>query len=164
MENEKLRIERASQSDADEIYALYHSLVGMPYGTWNEEYPSRQLVEEDLQINDVFVMRDGKRIVSAIVNEDTDEFADMASWYPDVKRWAQLCRLGVAADMQGRGIAKRMLVHAMEEKKKDGCEAVRFLVADVNVVAQRAYAALNFEVCGEADAWGDHWLCYEKRL
>lgn len=157
-------IERAHADDAEEIFALYHSLVDMPYGTWNEEYPSRELVDEDLKESEVFVMRCGGRIVSAIVNENTHEFDDMAPWYPDVSHWAQFGRLGVAKDMQGRGIARRMLAYAMEQAKGEGCDAVRFLVGAGNLPAQRSYARLGFEVCGEADAWGEHWLCYEKRL
>ena len=27
-----------------------------------------------------------------------------------------------------------------------------------------AYRALAFDFSGEADAFGQHWLCYEKRL
>lgn len=162
---EELLIERACAEDADEIFALYHSLLNDPFGTWNEEYPSRELVEEDLKNSEVFVMRDAdKRIVSAIVNEKSDEFVDLAPWYPDVNNWAQLGRLGVAQDMQGKGIARRMLTHAMNEAKAQGCEAVRFLVSAGNLPAQRSYAKLNFEICGETDGWGGHWLCYEKKL
>lgn len=157
-------IERAKAEDAEAIFALYHSLVDMPYGTWNEEYPSRELVEEDLREAEVFVMRCGGRIVSAIVNENTHEFDDMAEWYPDAARWAQFGRLGVAKDMQGRSIARRMLAYAMEQAKAEGCDAVRFLVGAGNIPAQRSYAKLGFEVCGQAEAWGEHWLCYEKRL
>lgn len=31
-------------------------------------------------------------------------------------------------------------------------------------VAVSAYRALAFDFSGEADAFGQHWLCYEKRL
>lgn len=160
-----LYIERARAQDADEIYALYRSLIDMPYGTWNEEYPSRELVEEDLAQSEVFVMRDGQgRIVAAMVNEESDEFDALAPWYTDVGHWAQFGRLGVAKDMQGHGIARRMLAHAMECVKEEGCDAVRFLVGAHNTPAQCSYSKLGFEICGEADAWDEHWLCYEKRL
>ena len=75
-----------------------------------------------------------------------------------------LSRLGVARDMQGRGIAKRMLQKAMECARNDGCEAVQFLVAKSNPIAQRAYAPLGFDICGECEQWGETWLCYQKRL
>ena len=162
---QKLQIERASMADADAIFALYHSLIGMPYGTWSEEYPSRELVLEDLTEQTVFILRGEQGgIDAAIVMEETDEFDGMAPWYPDVRRWIQLGRLGVARHAQGRGIAREMLAHAMEQARLAGYEAVRFLVGAHNLPAQRSYAPLGFEVCGETDAWDEHWLCYQKRL
>ena len=68
--------------------------------------------------------------------------------------------------MQGRGIARLMMAAAMREAKDMGCEAVQFLVAKSNPIAQRAYAPLGFDICGEAELWepGEVWLCYQKRL
>lgn len=157
-------IRRGVPEDADAIYALYRSLIGVPYGTWSEEYPSRELITEDLRTQEVFVMEGGEHLIAAIVSEESDEFDGMAPWYPDVRRWAQLSRLGVARDCQGRGIARRMLAYAMEQAKAEGYDAVRFLVGAQNLPAQRAYAGFHFDICGEADAWGDRWLCYQKRL
>ena len=165
MIQEPMTISRAKAEDGDEIFALYHSLIDDPYGTWNEEYPDRECVSNDLKENIVYVMRDATgRIVSSIVDElDVHEFDQLAPWYTDVK-WAQLGRLGVAHDAQGHGIARKMLAYAMEQAKERGCDAVRFLVAGCNIPAQRSYAKLNFEVCGECTEWEGHWLCYEKRL
>ncbi|MFR0860350.1 MAG: hypothetical protein ACLSIR_11945 [Christensenellales bacterium] len=52
----------------------------------------------------------------------------------------------------------------MDQAKERGCQAVRFLVATRNIPAQRSYAKLNYEVCGECSEWEGDWLCYEKRL
>ena len=92
MIQEPLTITRANAADGDEIFALYHSLIDDPYGTWSEEYPTREDVRNDLAENIVYVMRDGTgRIVSAIVDElDIHEFDNLAQWYTDVKQWAQL--------------------------------------------------------------------------
>lgn len=160
-------IECAVIQDAEEIYALYHSLIDMPYSTWSEDYPTREIVLEDLNDHQMLVMRNERhQIISAISVHHEFEFADAAVWYPDVKKWAMLSRLGVAADMQGKGIAKRMLNAAMDAAKQEGCEAVQFLVAKSNPIAQRAYASLGFDICGEAELWepGEVWLCYQKRL
>ena len=157
-------IERGHEQDAEAIYALYHSLIYMPYGTWNEDYPDFELVQEDLARSEVFVMRDDERLIAAIENEDSDEFDGMAPWFDDVKKWAQLGRLGVAREYQGRGIGRTMMRYALERAKEEGCDAVRLLVGVHNLPAQRAYATLGFDVCGEAEAWGNRWLCYQKRL
>ena len=65
---------------------------------------------------------------------------------------------------RGTRHCRRMLAYAMEQAKERGCDAVRFLVASCNIPAQRSYAKLNYEVCGECSEWEGHWLCYEKRL
>ena len=165
---DEMRIERAAAKDAEEVFALYHSLIGMPQGTWSEEYPDRALVEEDVCGGKTLVMRDASsRIVAAIAllaPEDEPEFADAAPWYPDVKKWAVPARLGVAEDMQGRGLAKRMLAASIDAVKADGCDGMQFLVAKKNMIAQRAYASFGFDVCGECEMWGNTWLCYQKRL
>ncbi|MCI6290212.1 MAG: GNAT family N-acetyltransferase, partial [Clostridiales bacterium] len=122
-------IELASPQDADAIWALYRSLLGSPYGTWDEDYPTREIVEEDLANNDVLLLRlpEGG-IGAAIVVEKSEEFEADVPWYPDVTRWCALGRLGVAHGLQGRGIARRMLTEAMARAKAEGYEAVRFLV------------------------------------
>ena len=81
-------IELASPQDADAIWALYRSLLREPYGTWDEDYPSREIVEEDLANNDVLVLRlpEGG-IGAAIVVEKSEEFEADVPWYPDVTRW-----------------------------------------------------------------------------
>lgn len=157
-------IGRASAQDEDAIYALYHSLIGAPYGTWSEEYPDREQVREDLLHSEVFVMRAQGRVIAAIVNEDSDEFDGMAPWYADVKHWAQLGRLGVDSAWQGRGVGRAMVRHALACARAEGCDAARLLVGVHNLPAKRIYDALGFEGCGEADAWGNRWLCCQKRL
>lgn len=165
---EKMRIEWAKEADAAEVYALYHSLIDAPYSTWSEDYPSRELVFDDVRRGKTIVMRNqNDQIVSAIAlldAEDEPEFDQIALWYRDTEKWAVPARLGVCREMQGRGIAKKMLQAAMDMAKEEGCGGVRFLVSKRNPVAQRAYQALSFDICGEARMWEEDWLCYQKRL
>lgn len=165
---ENMYIEPASSGDAQAVYDLYHSLIDTPYSTWSDDYPSKELVYDDVLHGRTIVMRnESGRIVAAIAllhGEEEPEFDGIASWYADVNKWAIPSRLGVAADMQGRGIAKRMLTAAMDFARADGCGGVRFLVAKSNPIPQRAYASMEFDVCGESELWGGHWLCYQKRL
>lgn len=168
LREEEIHIERARPEDAEAVYALYHALIDAPYSTWSEEYPAREDVLSDVSHGWTLVMRDGDdRIAAAIAllpGEQEPEFEEIAPWYPDVKRWACPDRLGVAPKQQGKGIARRMLSAAMDYARADGCDGVRFLVAKSNPIAQRSYAKLGFDICGEAEMWGEQWLCYQKRL
>lgn len=165
---ENMIVERAAPQDAEEVYALYHSLIDTPYSTWSEDYPSREIVDDDVLNGKTIVMRDPSgRIAAAIAllpAEEEPEFDEIAPWYPDIKKWAIPSRLGVVAAQQGKGLAKRMLMAAMDYARADGCDAVRFLVAKRNPIPQRAYAPLGFDICGACEMWGEHWLCYQKRL
>ena len=165
---ENMLIERAKAQDADAVYALYHSLIDTPYSTWSEEYPSREIVNGDVQSGKTIVMRDPSGGIAAAIallpGEEEPEFDLVAPWYPDIKKWAVPSRLGVSVDQQGKGLAKRMLQAAMDYAREDGCDAMRFLVAKRNPIPQRAYAPLGFDVCGECEMWGERWLCYQKRL
>ncbi|MBR5288678.1 MAG: GNAT family N-acetyltransferase [Clostridia bacterium] len=161
------QIKRADISDADEIYALYRSLMDMPHSTWDEEYPSKDIVEHDLQNEVILIMRDhdGKIIAAIAVCDDEEDFDDASiNWYKDVSRFGCLARLGVDKQHQGKGIAKKMLLSAMDLCREKGCDAVRFLVSKSNPAPQRAYAKLNFDICGEVNLYEHQWLCYQKRL
>lgn len=165
---ESFRIERATAADAEAVFALYRSLIHAPHSTWSEDYPTQADVERDVAHGWTMTMRDQTdRIVAAIAllpGEEEAEFEGIAPWYSDVERWACPARLGVALDQQGKGIAGRMLAAAIEAAREAGCEAVRFLVAKSNPVAQKAYSRLGFDICGEHEMWGHWWLCYQKRL
>ncbi|MFR2151230.1 MAG: GNAT family N-acetyltransferase [Christensenellales bacterium] len=153
MIQEPLTISRAEKADCDEIYTLYHSLIDDPYGTWNDEYPSKECVENDLAENIVYVMRDATgRIVSSIVDEQDITNLTTLRRGTRTTRWAQLGRLGVAHGA-GHGIARKMLAHAMDQAK-ERCQAVRFLVATCNIPAQRSYAKLNYGYAASARVGG----------
>lgn len=102
--------------------------------------------------------------MAAISICEEEELEGIAPWYADVTKFVSFARLGVAMDYQGQGLARQMLTRAMEIAKAQGYEAVRFLVAKSNPIAQRSYAKLGFDVCGEHEMWGYLWLCYQKRL
>jgi len=165
---ENTRFERASVGDIVVVFALYRPLIHAPYSTWSEEYPTIQDVRRDVTNGWTIVMRDqAGRILAAIAllpGEEEPEFEEIAPWNQSVRRWACPSRLGVTMDMQGKGLARRMLSAAMEAAKEGGCDGVRFLVAKSNPIAQKAYSKLGFDVCGEHEMWGHTWLCYQKRL
>lgn len=165
---EEMHIERAKPEDAEAVFALYHALIDAPCSTWSEDYPSREIVDSDVSSGKTLVMREPSgQIVAAIAllaPEDEPEYEEMAPWDPTVTRWAIPARLGVDKAHQGKGLARRMLSAAMDAAREEGCDGVRFLVAERNPIAQRSYAKLGFDICGSCERWGERWLCYQKRL
>ena len=80
---ENMIVERATPQDAEAVYALYHSLIDTPYSTWSEDYPSREIVDDDVLKGKTIVMRaPSGRIAAAIAllpAEEEPEFEEIAS-------------------------------------------------------------------------------------
>ncbi|MGN0775184.1 MAG: GNAT family N-acetyltransferase [Candidatus Ventricola sp.] len=165
---DEMRIERAKPEDVQGVYALYHALMDAPGCTWSEDYPSQELVESDVEGGKTLVLREPSGQIAAAIAllapEDEPEYDELASWDETVMRWAILSRLGVAKAHQGKGLACFMLSAAMDAARTEGCDGVRFLVARRNLIAQRSYSKLGFDICGTCERWGERWLCYQKRL
>lgn len=158
-------IEKASAADRAEILVLYRSLIGQPGCTWCEEYPDEEIVVEDLHSDSLYCARENGSIVGAVSIEWRDEEVEhFDCWSKENEPAAYLSRVAVSRSAQGKGLAKELMRRAMAEMKARGMKTVRYLVSPGNEAAMRAYRALAFDFSGEADAFGQHWLCYEKRL
>ena len=158
-------IEKSSAADQAEILVLYRSLIGQPGCTWCEEYPDEEIVAEDLHSGSLYCARENGSIVGAVSIEWRDEEVERFDcWSKENKPAAYLSRVAVSRSAQGKGLAKELMRRAMAKMKAQGIKTARYLVSPGNEAAMRAYRALAFDFSGEADAFGQHWLCYEKRL
>ena len=158
-------IEKSSAADQAEILVLYRSLIGQPGCTWGEEYPDEEIVAEDLHSGSLYCARENGSIVGAVSIEWRDEEVERFDcWSKENKPAAYLSRVAVSRSAQGKGLAKELMRRAMAKMKAQGIKTARYLVSPGNEAAMRAYRALAFDFSGEADAFGKHWLCYEKRL
>ncbi len=158
-------IEKSSAADQAEILVLYRSLIGQPGCTWCEEYPDEEIVAEDLHSDSLYCARENGSIVGAVSIEWQDEEVEhFDCWSKENEPAAYLSRVAVSRSAQGKGLAKELMRRAMAEMKARGMKTARYLVSPGNEAAMRAYRALAFDFSGEADAFGQHWLCYEKRL
>ena len=158
-----MTIEKASATDQAEILALYRSLIGRPGCTWCKEYPDEEIVTEDLHSGSLYCARENGSIVGA-VSIEWREVERFDCWSKENEPAAYLSRVAVSRSAQGKGLAKELMRHAMAERKARGIKTARYPVSPGNEAAMRAYRALAFDFSGEADAFGQHWLCYEKRL
>ena len=159
-----MEIERGLLSDEEGILRLYRTLAGSSFSTWDENYPNRELVKQDLREREVFVIRGEQgRILAALVSVEVDDIDHLAPWYPDVKKWIMFVRIGVDRSVQNQGLARKLVSHAIDTAEKAGYDGIRLFVSPENIPARRSYEKLGFQVCGEADHFGEHWLCYQLR-
>lgn len=159
------RIEPATHDDKEAVMALYRAMIGLPGCTWNEHYPTADLLERDLDAGNVFVLRDAAGEILATIAIDQDEDVEaLPHWSGAPGEYRELARLCVRRDIQSRGLARRMLAFGMEELERRGCIGVHFLVSPGNPRALAAYAVFGFDHVGSAELYGQSWYCYEKRF
>lgn len=159
---EKERFVLAKKEEAEQVLAFYHSFIGTPGCTWDEGYPAIEHVCMDIEKDNLFLVKDEKGIVAAI-SIDSDEQVDAISKWR-IANSREAARLAVREDMQGKGIARKMLLLLMEELKKRGYEGIHFLVSPQNPAALASYQKLEFENLGTEFMYGREWFCYEKRI
>lgn len=158
-------LERLQGTDLDGVMGLYHMALGSPGCVWNENYPDRELISQDIQAGDLYGIRNADGVVIAAVAKDRDEEVDsLPFWTKEYAPGAELARLVVHKRWKNQGLARVLHIQMQKELAKRGFHSVHFLVAEVNEPARRSYEALEYSFRGETDLFGHHYFCYEKRL
>ena len=168
-------IEYATEQDIEEILALYKAQLGREFCPWDDEYPGLTQIHYDLSRHSLLVMRealasddDGTnpkgRIIAAITIDADEKVESLPYWTRALQPGCELSRLAVAPDQQNQGIARQMILHAMDVLRERGFVSVHFLVNRLNVKALRSYDKLGFATVGEVEFFDQPMLCYEKKL
>ena len=153
------------QEDFETVMNLYRAAVGEEGCAWSEDYPNEDDIRGDIERASLYCARnEGGEIISAFAI-DSDEVVDrLPCWTPALTPAGEIARLVVGRKWQNQGVARQMLLYAMEELRGRGCRGVHFLVSKTNERALRSYSKLEFEKAGETDLYGLDWYCYEKSL
>lgn len=158
----KEKFKTANMAEAEEILAFYHSFIGEEGCTWDEGYPAMEHVCMDIEKENLFLVRDEKGIV-ATISVDSDAQVDAIDKW-EIANSREAARLAVRKDMQGKSVARNMLLLLMEELKRRGYKGIHFLVSPDNPAALASYQKLVFENRGIVNMYGRDWYCYEKKI
>lgn len=153
----------AKPEETSAVLDLYHSVQGTPFCTWNNDYPGIFEIDRDMNSGDLFVLTENDRIIGAISVDPENELDDLPFWTVR-KNAAEIGRVVIHPDLQGKGLASLLVESIQNELRKRGCRAIHLLVAVINLPAYRTYRKLGFSVLGETTQWGiDFYVC-EKAL
>ena len=153
----------AKMEEAAEIAALYHSVNGLPFCTWDETYPGAEEIQGDLATDCLFVLENEGTLVGAISIVPENELDDRECW--TVKENAsEFARVVIRPSDQGKGLSRCLVEGVIEEMRKRGAKAVHLSVAKQNIPAQKLYRREGFEFVGEADMYGHSYFLCEKLL
>ncbi len=156
---------KAKTEDAQAVLSLYRSLLGLPGVTWDEEYPSMEFIQEDIQKDGLYLLTlpDGK-ILSAVSLLPDEELNDLPFWGAEIQKPCELSRFGACSTEKHPRIGSQMLQRILQTASEMGFDGMRLLAAPENERAIALYRKMGFKTMGQAHLYDSQWLCMEKPL
>lgn len=159
----------AKRADFPELMALYRAgtkwMDEQGIFQWDDIYPDRRVISEDISRGMMEVGRIGERIAVAFSLEFCRKGGyEAAAWRYDEPCFAVLHRLCVHPDFQGRGVARETMDHIESIVLSRGVHAVRLDAFSQNRSALRLYEARGYQKAGEIDYRKGLFYLYEKKL
>lgn len=131
---------------------------------WDEIYPDDSILQSDLDKQEMYVLTFGKRIVSAVVNEEQDPQYGAAYWNYSDGKIAVMHRLCVDPDHQHHGIGKETIRCAEIMLLDKGYSSIRLDAFSQNESALKMYKGLGYIQVGEVTFRKGLFYLFEKRL
>lgn len=158
------KIKKATANDATQIHALYTSRIGTKGCTWDEDYPTIELVKKDIERQALYAVYDGEKVIAAAVCGEDRDLRGFDLWSGEIKNPCELERVGILNDYQGKHLASRLLRYIEADMVRQDFDGILLLVSPDNDRARALYQHLGFSFRGERFGWETLWSCYEKQL
>ena len=152
---------KACKSEEKAIKALYRSVIGNRYCTWDESYPGEEEIRGDLLAESLYVLADNGELIGAISIVPENELDSFKCWkFKENAR--EFARVVIRPDYQQHGLSGHLVEGVIRELLKTGASSVHIAVAKENAPAQKLYRKTGFSFCGEADMFGHNYYLCEK--
>ena len=140
---------KASISDLEEIYSLTKrcakDLIKKGVFQWNDSYPSKVILQQDIELNQLWKLVDNSVIIGIIVLTEIEDKEYLAvSWLTKNVKNLYVHRLAVDPKQQGKGLAKQMMDFAENYAEENYYSSVRLDTFSENRRNQRFYEARNY--------------------
>ena len=153
----------AEKKDLDIIMKIYKDVINSTFTTWDEDYPSKQLVQEDIEKKTLYVLKNEDDIVAISFlgpNENENE-----KWKYKLQNPLGIARICVAPNYQGQGFGKLMLEYLIKLTKEKKADGLHFHVAILNKIAIKMYLSCGFENCGRGQSnYGYDYYKFEMKF
>ena len=159
-----LTFQAAFEEEIDLIYQLYRRCVLTSRGSWDDEYPTRDFVEQDYLRQGLMTLKNEQgEIVAAGAIPPADELEDL-EYHTTLLHPLELSRLAVDPKFQGRGYGKLLLQGLIEEVRKRGVDGIQLLAAKENAPALALYRGADFQEKGSCRMYDTDFILFEKKL
>ncbi len=164
MENgDDMIFRKAEMSEAQTILALYRSVIGTAFCTWDASYPGEKEIAGDLSAGTLYVLEFGREIIGAISIVPENELDHLGCWAEN-KNAREFARVVIRPDHQRQGASARLVEGVIGELQNEGAAAIHIAVAKQNIPARKLYRRMGFVIRGEADMYGHRFCLCEKAV
>lgn len=117
---------------------------------WNEHYPTREIVLQDIKNKELQVVFEGDEIIAMIVitAEQEKEYGPV-DWADKNGKALVVHRLAVHPNNRRQGIARELMDYAEKYAIENGYTSIRLDTYSKNSIAMRFYEKRSYRRCGE---------------
>lgn len=142
-------IKKASEPDLLQLLSIVKScgqnLIEQGIFQWNEQYPKREDLLEDIELQELWKLEDKNSVIGLIVlteNEDA-EYQDV-NWLTKNHKNLYIHRLAVDPKFQGKGYAQKLMDFAEKYAKENGYNSIRLDTFSENKRNLKFYEQRNY--------------------
>lgn len=130
---------------------------------WSDDYPSREMIDRDIEMGHGFVMLDGDTPAAYVALACGDEeYERLGHIWKEKGRYGVMHRIAISADYQGKGLASLLFDMAEQEIKSAGIGLVRIDTGVENKAMQHILTRRGYTCLGcHSFVWGERFA-YER--
>ncbi len=165
-------IRKANKIDLDNIKSLTEACAAAMQAKgifqWNEHYPSRKRLSQDIKKGELFVIEEQGRIVGIVVitPEMDDEYVPV-EWLSPSGHNVYIHRLATHPSVWGSGYGQKLMDHAEKFAAENHFQSIRLDTFSQNKRNQKFYEIRGYQRLGNIyfPEQSEHpFFCYEKVL
>lgn len=147
-------IRKAQAEDTGEIMELISKCVQVMQAggsdQWDENYPNLEVISQDIERGTLYTYIDNDAIAGIIVlDEQPHELYREIKWSQEQGRHLIMHRLAVHPEVQGKGIARKLIAFSEEYARSQGYSSIRMDTYSKNTRVLALYPSLGYERRGE---------------
>jgi ribosomal protein S18 acetylase RimI-like enzyme len=145
-----MKIKKATKEDLEELYSITKScskhMIEKGIFQWNEWYPSKEVLQKDIDLQQLWKLVDTNIIVGIIVLTEIEDAAyKKVQWSAKNTKNVYIHRLAVLPDFQGKGYAQKLMNFAENYAKENKYDSIRLDTFSQNPKIQKFYEKRKYE-------------------
>jgi len=133
---------------------------------WQDGYPNLEVIQNDIDKGEGFVLVEGQAIVgyAAILINDEPEYANIDGKWLTNGDFVVFHRVAVSENHLGKGLTKKLIGHIEEYALTNKIHSVKADTNFDNNAMLRIFESMDYSFCGEVYFRGSPRKAYEKVL